>query len=182
MTLDAAYGTRMAVPHGSKWVSEAKAWVIPRRSTTTSRVPSVKPHSSSRYRWNTSQALATSTSVPRVIITDHLKSYGAALREIMPRVEHRQHRSLNNRAENSHQPTRQRERRMQGFKSAGQAQWFLAAYGPMAQHCRPRRRLLSASAYRQEMRHRFDTWQGLTTLPTAAYGARPEAAMSVLVS
>jgi putative transposase len=62
-----------------------------------------------------------------VIITDHLTSSGAALREIMPRVEHRQHRSLNHRAEHSHQPTRQRERRLQGFKSAGQAQRFLAA-------------------------------------------------------
>ena len=55
--------------------------------------------------------------VPRVIITDKLKSYGAAKREILPGVEHRQHRYLNNRAENSHQPTRQRERRMQRFKS-----------------------------------------------------------------
>jgi putative transposase len=50
--------------------------------------------------------------VPWVIITDQLKSYEAAKREILPSVEHRQHRYLNNRAENSHQPTRQRERRM----------------------------------------------------------------------
>jgi putative transposase len=91
------------------------------------------------------------TSVPRVIITDKLKNYGAAKREMLPGVEHRQHRYLNNRAENSHQPTRQRERRMQGCKSAGQAQRFLAAYGPMAQHCRPRRHWLSAPVYRQEM-------------------------------
>ena len=52
------------------------------------------------------------TYVPRVIVTDKLKSYGVAKREILPGVEHRQHRYLNNRAENSHQPTRQRERRM----------------------------------------------------------------------
>jgi putative transposase len=82
--------------------------------------------------------------------------------------EHRQHRNLNNRAENSHQPTRQRELRMQGFKSPGHAQRFPATYGPIAQHFRPRRHRLSASAYREEMRHRFDTWQDLTTLPTAA--------------
>src|SRR5258708_27613793 len=44
--------------------------------------------------------------VPRVIITDKLRSYGAAKREILPGVEHRQHKGLNNRAENSHQPTR----------------------------------------------------------------------------
>ncbi len=54
--------------------------------------------------------------VPRVLITDKLKSYGVAHRELMPSVEHRQSRYLNNRAENSHQPTRQRERAMQRFK------------------------------------------------------------------
>ena len=47
---------------------------------------------------------------PRVVITDKLTSYGAAQKQIMPGVEHRQHKGLNNRAENSHQPTRQRER------------------------------------------------------------------------
>src|SRR5918998_261170 len=68
--------------------------------------------------------------VPRVIITDKLASYGAAKREILMSVEHRQHKRLNNRAENSHQPTRQRERTMWRFKSAGHAQRFEAAYGP----------------------------------------------------
>jgi putative transposase len=77
--------------------------------------------------------------VPRVVITDQLKSYGAAKREMLPGVEHRQSRYLNNRCENSHRPTRQRERRMQGFKSPGHAQRFLSAYGPIAQHFRPRR-------------------------------------------
>ncbi|MGH8069288.1 MAG: IS6 family transposase [Candidatus Entotheonellia bacterium] len=105
---------------------------------------------------------------PRIIITDKLKSYGAAKRELLPGVEHRQHRYLNNRAENSHQPTRQRERRMQRFKSPGRAQRFLAAYGPIAQHFRPRRHRLSASAYRQEMRQRIGTWQDISNLPTAA--------------
>src|ERR671915_663258 len=89
--------------------------------------------------------------VPRVIITDKLRSYGAAKQELLPSIEHRQHRYLNNRAENSHQPTRQRERRMQRVKSPGQAQRFLAAHGPIAQHFRPRRHLLSALVYRQEM-------------------------------
>ena len=59
--------------------------------------------------------------VPRVIITDKLKSYGAAKRERLPSVEHRQSRSLKNRCESSHRPPRQRERRMQGLKSAGHA-------------------------------------------------------------
>jgi putative transposase len=106
--------------------------------------------------------------VPRVLITDKLKSYGAAKQELLPGVEHRQHRYLNHRAENSHQPTRQRERRTQGFKSPGHAQRFLAAYGPIAQHFRPRRPRVAASAYRHERQHRFDTWQDLTNLPTTA--------------
>jgi putative transposase len=106
--------------------------------------------------------------VPRVIITDKLKSYGAAKQEILPGVEHRQHRYLNNCAENSHQPTRQRERRLQGFKSPGHAQRFLSSYGPIAQHFRPRHHLLSAPEYRLVMGKRFHTWQDITSLPTAA--------------
>jgi putative transposase len=108
------------------------------------------------------------TYVPRVLITDQLKSYGAAKREILPRVEHRQSRSLNNRCENSHRPTRQRERRMQGFKSPGHAQRFLSAYGPIAQHFRPRRHLWSATEYRQEMRKRFASWAEITSTKWAA--------------
>jgi putative transposase len=108
------------------------------------------------------------TYVPRVIITDRLKSYGAALRESLPSVEHRQHRYLNNRAENSHQPTRQRERRMQRFTSAGHAQRFLAAYGLIASHFRPQRHLCSAPEYRQKMAQRFRTWREITGTTMAA--------------
>jgi putative transposase len=106
--------------------------------------------------------------VPRVIITDKLKSYSGAKREVLPGVEHRQHRYLNNRAENSHQPTRQRERRMQGFKSPGHAQRFLAAYGPITQHFRPRRHRLSAHDYRREMTQRFQSWREVTGIAIAA--------------
>src|SRR5919206_1667595 len=66
--------------------------------------------------------------VPRVLVTDKLKSYGVAKREVLPGVEHRQSRYLNNRSEVSHQPTRRRERQMQRFKSARQAQSFLSAH------------------------------------------------------
>jgi putative transposase len=104
---------------------------------------------------------------PRVLITDELNSDGAAKRELLPSGEQRRHRYLNNRAENSHQPTRQRERRMQGFKSSGHAQRFPAAYGLIAQHVRPRRHRFSASASRQAMRQRFDSWQASIDLPTA---------------
>lgn len=65
--------------------------------------------------------------VPRVIIPDKLKRYGAAKRESVPGVEHRQHTRLNHRAENSHQPTRWREKNMRKCKAAGQAQRFLSA-------------------------------------------------------
>src|SRR5437899_8683447 len=108
------------------------------------------------------------TYVSRVIITDKLKSYGAAKRETLPGVEHRQSRYLHNRCEHSHRPTRQRERRMQGFKSPGHAQRFLAAYGPIAQHFRPRKHLWSASDYRQEMRKRFESWAEVTGTERAA--------------
>jgi putative transposase len=96
--------------------------------------------------------------VPRELITDKRISYGAAKREILPDVEHRQSRHLNNRCEDSHRPTRQRERRMQELKSAGHAQRVLAAYGFITQHIRPRRHLLSEAAYRQEMRKRLKSW------------------------
>lgn len=69
-----------------------------------------------------------------MIVTDKLQSYGAAKRRIIKGVEQRQSRYLNNRAENSHQPTRRRERQMQRFKSPRQAQRFLSAYGPIRQH------------------------------------------------
>jgi putative transposase len=66
--------------------------------------------------------------LPRVMITDKLASYGAAKKDVMPSVEHRQHKGLNNRAENAHQPTQRRERQMKRFKSAAQAQRFLSAH------------------------------------------------------
>nr|MDQ3830180.1 DDE-type integrase/transposase/recombinase [Candidatus Tectomicrobia bacterium] len=83
-------------------------------------------------------------------------------RELLPSVEHRQHRYLNNRAENSHQPTRQRERTMRRFKSAGHAQRFLAAYGPIISHFRPRRHQLRARYYREAMIQRFQSWREIT--------------------
>ena len=86
--------------------------------------------------------------VPRVIVTDKLRSYGAAKREVLPYVEHRQSRYLNNRAENSHRPTRRRERQMQRFKSARHAQQFLSAHGPIYGHFHPRRHCMAASDYR----------------------------------
>jgi len=99
---------------------------------------------------------------PRVIITDKLRSYGAAKRIVMPSVAHRQSRYLNNRAENSHQPTRERERRMRRFKSARHAQRFVEVHGIITSHFRPRRHLLSAADYRQIRSKRFRVWNEVT--------------------
>jgi putative transposase len=99
---------------------------------------------------------------PRVIVTDKLRSYGAAKRKVMPGVAHRQHRYLNNRAENSHQATRERERRMRRFKSAPHAQRFVEVHGIIASHFRPRRHLLAAADYRKLRSKRFRIWNEVT--------------------
>ena len=96
---------------------------------------------------------------PRVIVTDRLRSYGAAKREVLPHVEHRQSRYLNNRAENSHRPTRRRERQMQRFKSPRHAQQFLSAHGPIDGHFRPRRHRMATSDYRVTRTEAFRVWQ-----------------------
>src|SRR5467141_1850332 len=93
--------------------------------------------------------------VPRVIITDKLKSYSAAKAEMMRSVEHLQQKYQNNRAENSHQLIRLREKVMRRFKSAGQAQRFLSAFGIIASHFRVGRHLYSARGYRDVMKSRF---------------------------
>src|SRR5438309_8071377 len=95
---------------------------------------------------------------PRVLITDKLRSYAAAKREIMPGVEHRQHKGLNNRAENSHQPTKLREKKMRRFKSAKHAQRFLSAFGLISQHFQPQRHRLRAEEYRANLQSRFQQW------------------------
>jgi transposase-like protein len=88
------------------------------------------------------QLLAGLRYRPKRIITDGLRSYGVAQREILPDVRHRNSRHLNNRAENSHRPTRRRKRQMQRFKSSQQAQRFLASHSMMYGHFRPRRHLI----------------------------------------
>ena len=97
--------------------------------------------------------------VPRVIVTDQLKSYVAASAEVLPGVEHWQDKGRNNRAENSHQPTRLRERVMRRFKSPGHAQRFLSAFGIISSHFRVGRHLHRASGYRAVMKSRFAVWQ-----------------------
>ena len=78
----------------------------------------------------TRKRLGQQGRAPRVMITDKLRSYGAAKREIMPGVEHRSHKGLNNRAENSHQPTRRRDKIMKRFRSSAQTQRFVSIHDP----------------------------------------------------
>jgi putative transposase len=104
---------------------------------------------------------------PRVMITDKLASYGAAKREIMPGVEHRQHKGLNNRAENSHQPTRRRERIMKRFKSAGQAQRFLSVHDQVANLFR-RSTHSKAADHRRARARAFQAWTEITGVVTVA--------------
>jgi putative transposase len=106
--------------------------------------------------------LKKTRTVPRVIVTEKLRSYGAAHQEFMPSVEHRSHKGLNNRAENSHQPTRQRERAMKGHRSVGAAQRFLSAFSGISPHFRTRRHLMTASDHRLEMTIRFTIWDQIT--------------------
>ena len=101
------------------------------------------------------------------MITDQLASYGAAKREVLPSVEHRQCRYLNNRTETSHHPTRKRERILQRFTSAGHAQRFLSAFGPIREHFCPRRHWLKAAEYRRERAGRFQVWNEVSGLQPA---------------
>src|SRR3954464_11859 len=105
---------------------------------------------------------------PRVLITDKLASYGTAKREVMPGVEHRQHKSLNNRAENSHQPTRRRERQRKRFKSARQAQRFLSAHDQINNLFHLRRDHISADQYRASRTQAFQTWTEVTGVAALA--------------
>lgn len=104
----------------------------------------------------------------RVVVTDQLKSYAAAKRQIIPHVEHRQSRYLNNRAENSHQPTRQHVRHIERFKSPRQARQFLSAHGPTHQHSNPRPHLMSAAEYHVHRTHAFEVWKQETCAWRAA--------------
>ena len=100
--------------------------------------------------------------VPRRLITDKLRSYPAACRTVMPSVVHCTDQYANNRAEVSHQPTRQRERQMRRFKSAAHAQRFLSVHGLVQNLFRVGRHLLRAVHYRLLRTRSFGIWDGVT--------------------
>ncbi len=86
---------------------------------------------------------------PSRIVTGGPRSYGVAQREVLPEVKHRTSRYLNNRAENSHRPTRRRERQVRRFKSPEQAQRFLVSHAMIHGYFRPRRHLMTAAQCRR---------------------------------
>jgi putative transposase len=105
---------------------------------------------------------------PRVLVTDKLGSYQVAHREMLSSAEHRRSKYLNNRAENSHQRTRVRERVMKRFHSGGQAQRFCSAHGVIASHFRPGRHLMSGTEWRAEITARFTVWNEVAGVSIAA--------------
>ena len=118
-----------------------------------------------------------SNPLPCKIVTDQLRSYPAAKAEIpeLAKVKHvfvKAAARLNNRAENSHQPTRERERRMRGFRSPKRTQKFLSCFGPIRQHFALKRHLLPAALYRKQLAARFVAWgefAELTQTPSIAF-------------
>ena len=99
---------------------------------------------------------------PKRMITDKLGSYGAARRKIMPKVEHRQHKGLNNRAENSHVPLRKRERAMQGFRSWSGLQQFTETFSAVRNHFVPPRSRRSAIATHLHRLAAMAEWKAVT--------------------
>ncbi len=110
---------------------------------------------------------ATGTE-PWVVVTDKLSSYPPAVRRVLPNVDHRRHKGLNNRAENSHQPTRQRERLMRRFKSPEHAESFLSPFGAVGDHFRVGRYRTAATVRRQLLVDRHSSWRQVVGLRDAA--------------
>jgi len=96
---------------------------------------------------------------PRWLVTDKLRSYDAAHRTVMPTVEHINYVYANNRAEVSHQPTRQQEYSMRGFTSASHAQRFLTLHGLTQNLFRLGRHLMQAVHYRLMRTKAFQVWK-----------------------
>lgn len=85
---------------------------------------------------------------PGRIVTNQLGSYSAAIRRLVSGFKHVRDKGANNRAENSHQPTRERERRRRRFRSASKAQRFLSTFSAMSNHFRQARHLMKAKYHR----------------------------------
>jgi putative transposase len=108
------------------------------------------------------KALSSQTQVPIEITTDKLRSYASAKREVMASVPHCQDRYANNRAEVSHEPTREQERQVRGFRSDGHAQRFLSVHGQCNNSFRVGHHHLRAENYRELRWRAFQAWSQVT--------------------
>src|SRR3954451_15471967 len=146
------------ITSGVRWISTASC------STSWSRTGGMPRPPSGFFK----RLLAGLKYKPKRLVTDGLRSYGVAHREVLPEVKHRTSRYLDNRAENSHRPTRRRERQMQRFKSPEQAQRFLSSHAMIYGHFRPRRHLMTAAEYRNARAKAFRIWRQETCVQIAA--------------
>lgn len=103
---------------------------------------------------------------PKRIVTDRLRSYGAARRQIMPGIEHRSHKGLNNRAENSHLPFRKRERIRQGFRTIGSLQHFVSIFSAVRNLFVPSRSNRSATQIRNHRLNAMAEWKAMASRTT----------------
>ena len=111
--------------------------------------------------------------IPRVIVTDKLKSYTAATKKILKSTEHRKHKGLNNRIEVARQPTRLREKQMRKFKSPPRAQIFLSTFGVIKNLFRTELYKLTSQAKRNKItKHLPCGWCGIAPLLCLKFGNR----------
>jgi putative transposase len=126
------------------------------------------------YRWHLDEVfvsingkrmrklLKKQENAPAKVVTDKMPSYGAALRDLSMTEKHATGGRSNNRAENSHLPVRQRERRMQGVKSAGSAQRFLFTHAASTNTFNVQRHLITRKTMRQFRSESMNTWRTVT--------------------
>ncbi|WP_246100830.1 IS6 family transposase [Palleronia caenipelagi] len=105
--------------------------------------------------------------LPRAMVTNKLRSYPAAKKEIAPGVEHRSHKGLNNRGENSHQPVRRRERIMKGFKSPGHLQRFVSIHDPIANLFHLPRHEMTSAEFRDLRQAALNLWWSIAGVEVA---------------
>jgi len=106
--------------------------------------------------------LKNQRAAPIELVTDRLKAYGSAARELGLSAEHITGKRKNDRVEGSHVPIRLHERKMQGFRSPGSAQRFLAAHAAVANIFTTCRHLISTATHRRFRAEAFDIWREAT--------------------
>lgn len=104
------------------------------------------------------KAIKRTMSVPQTIVSDKWRPTAAAIRDEVPTAAHLRGKRLNNRAENSHQPTRRRERKQQRFKSAKSAQCFLSIFSAFYNHFNIQRHLISRTTMKRFRSAAVNSW------------------------